>query len=408
MHHDEPKLETRGDQPRGAQAPALPFSPLPELEKPELREIEAAAMEANDRYLLEFVEEHSFCPFSRGGRAQGQTARFVHYFSGSDISPLIDLMVQAAADPSLVVVQAILPMIEIDPEAWIRFCQQVTAAGNAHLGGDAEVFAVAALHPELTYNRANAFALVPLLRRSPDPTIQWVRLDGLEALYEGRSGETIFLDGCDVMPFMQKKHRPPLFNRIAETNLRMAERLGIDRVEQTLAEISRSARKRYTNILLGGTGSPQLSPARACPCSGQSASTPCADTPAPVLAGRRDDAWSLAVVRELKQREPCHVRVDDIDLVVVRAGKSVHVLYGRCPHRLALLSDAILENKKLICRHHGWDFRLDTGASEGVPGESVHRFAAWVEEGQVWIKAAEVEQWRIANPQAFELGELMP
>ncbi|MCZ7687671.1 MAG: hypothetical protein M5U28_56595 [Sandaracinaceae bacterium] len=34
------------------------------------RAIEGAALESNQRYLETFIEAHSFCPFSRGGRAQ--------------------------------------------------------------------------------------------------------------------------------------------------------------------------------------------------------------------------------------------------------------------------------------------------------------------------------------------------
>ena len=53
--------------------------------------------------------------------------------------------------------------------------------------------------------------------------------------------------------------------------------------------------------------------------------------------------------------------VADVDLVVLRYGDEVSVLYGRCLHRGALMSDGRVEGDNLICGVHGWDYRCDTG-----------------------------------------------
>lgn len=50
----------------------------------------------------------------------------------------------------------------------------------------------------------------------------------------------------------------------------------------------------------------------------------------------------IAVWDELGDREPHHTLVADVDLVVVRFDESVSVLYGRCAHRGALMSDGHL------------------------------------------------------------------
>jgi hypothetical protein len=227
----------------------LPFPSLPSISAEARAAIEAAAIEANERYLVDIVEGHAFCPFSRGGRAQGQTARFVHYCSEKDPAAIVERMVEAAQNPDLVVLQVILPGIQIAPEAWIALCNQLTALGNRRLSKVSDVFAVAALHPELPFQTTNPFTLIPLFRRSPDPTIQWVRLDGLKALYEGRTSDTTIVDPSEIDGLELGKERTPLFDQIAESNQEMARRLGIDEVEQALAEISRSAQDRYAEIL---------------------------------------------------------------------------------------------------------------------------------------------------------------
>jgi hypothetical protein len=112
------------------------------------------------------------------------------------------------------------------------------------------VLAFAALHPRLRYNADSAAALVPLFRRAPDPTIQWVRLDAIHAIYEGRDDDTRFVDLADAEAYV--KSAPPrasLYDRIADANAAEAARLGVARLEAMLAEISEDARRGYERIL---------------------------------------------------------------------------------------------------------------------------------------------------------------
>ncbi len=384
--------------------PRLPFEPLPPLPPRVRRAIEGAALEANQRYLETFIEAHSFCPFSRGGRARGKTARFVHFADHPDAAPLIELLVRVATDPEKHVVQVVLPLVSVTPEAFSRFCHELTACGNAAMasarGEHGDVLAVAPLHPELPYSTRNPYALIPLFRRAPDPTIQWVRLDALEALYRNRSGETIYVAPSEASSFADRSRPAPLFDRIAETNMKMAQRLGIAEVERTLRALSSAGRARYADILLRDEPAPSAS-ARP-PCPRAHAVDRAAATPALFLRG---DRWALARVVDLPSRVPRRFVADGVELVVVCVGDAVHVLHGRCPHRFAPMSDAIVEEDRLVCPHHGWDFRLDTGLSEGVPDASLARFRAEVREGVVWVGAAELRAWREAYVQVFSADD---
>lgn len=67
---------------------------------------------------------------------------------------------------------------------------------------------------------------------------------------------------------------------------------------------------------------------------------------------------------ELPEKTPAHYIVDGLDLVAIRYNGNVSVLYGRCLHRGALMSDGHIEGDNLICGLHGWDYRYDTGVSE--------------------------------------------
>lgn len=104
----------------------------------------------------------------------------------------------------------------------------------------------------------------------------------------------------------------------------------------------------------------------------------------------------------LADRTPEHVLVAGVDLVVIRYDDEVSVLYGRCAHRGALMSDGHIDGQNIICGVHGWDYRYDTGVSEYDNSEVLPKFAAWVESGQVWVDEDEISAWASAHPQPFD------
>jgi glutamate synthase domain-containing protein 2/nitrite reductase/ring-hydroxylating ferredoxin subunit len=109
----------------------------------------------------------------------------------------------------------------------------------------------------------------------------------------------------------------------------------------------------------------------------------------------------IATWSQLADREPAGALVGNVDLVVIRHGDDVSVLYGRCLHRGALLADGHVDGPNLICGLHGWDYRLDTGVSEYNNSERLQRFTGWIEDDTVWVDEDEIHQWELANPQPF-------
>ncbi len=112
----------------------------------------------------------------------------------------------------------------------------------------------------------------------------------------------------------------------------------------------------------------------------------------------------VATWSELEDRAPAYALVENVDLVVVRYGDRVSVLYGRCLHRGALLSDGHIDGENLICGVHGWDYRYDTGVSEYNNTEVLQAFDSWIDVDQdaVLVDANEVSEWEEKNPQPYE------
>ena len=107
---------------------------------------------------------------------------------------------------------------------------------------------------------------------------------------------------------------------------------------------------------------------------------------------------------ELEDRKPAYALVAGVDLVVTRYDDSVSVLYGRCAHRGALMSDGHIDGDNIICGVHGWDYRLDTGVSEYNNSETLPKFEAWVENGEVFVDEDEIKTWAKAHPQPYNRG----
>ena len=103
----------------------------------------------------------------------------------------------------------------------------------------------------------------------------------------------------------------------------------------------------------------------------------------------------------LQEKQPVHQLVNGLDLVVIKYGTNVSVLYGRCSHRGALLGDGHIEGENLICGLHGWDFRYDTGVSAYNNDESLHKFATEIIDGFIYLDEAEINQYLLMHPQPF-------
>ena len=112
-------------------------------------------------------------------------------------------------------------------------------------------------------------------------------------------------------------------------------------------------------------------------------------------------ALPICSLDDLEDRVPAHALVADVDLVVTRYDNEVSVLYGRCAHRGALMSDGHVDGDNLICGVHGWDYRIDTGVSQYNNSETLPRFNSWIEEGKVLVDEEEIAAWAKKHPQPY-------
>jgi len=113
----------------------------------------------------------------------------------------------------------------------------------------------------------------------------------------------------------------------------------------------------------------------------------------------------IADWKALEPLTPTYALVAGVDLVIVKWDddpEGVSVLYGRCQHRGALMSDGTIRGEDLVCGVHDWDYRYREGVSGYNTAEKLHRFSSWVEKDGVWVDEDEVAAWEKENPQPYD------
>jgi len=115
----------------------------------------------------------------------------------------------------------------------------------------------------------------------------------------------------------------------------------------------------------------------------------------------------IAQISELINKKPVHALVNGLDLVIVKFDEDISVLYGRCLHRGALMSDGHIEGHNLICGVHGWDYRVDSGVSEYNNKEVLHKFSTKIEGDDVIVDEFEIDAYLVNSPQPFNRDEYL-
>ncbi len=114
------------------------------------------------------------------------------------------------------------------------------------------------------------------------------------------------------------------------------------------------------------------------------------------------DPVEIGLFSELQDRQPVHVQVENTDLVLTRFDDKFSVLYGRCLHRGALLSDGRVEGDNIICGLHNWDYRIDTGVSAYNNDEVLYRFKSQRTDDKIYLDRADVIAFEEIHPQPFQ------
>jgi hypothetical protein len=181
--------------------------------------IEAEALARNDRYLREFVEALELCPFARKCRESGRLARRVlRGGRPGEATAQAVRELEATAEEEVEVALLIYPEFEGDVRAFEGFRDETRRS--------LRLFYCVAFHRDLPMDLSDANRAVSFLRRSPDPTLQLVRVATLDRVRSGRPAGSVYVDPSRVSPdgIRDLDVLPSLSDQIAATNLQTLRR----------------------------------------------------------------------------------------------------------------------------------------------------------------------------------------
>jgi len=146
--------------------------------------LRSEALRVNARYVEEVVIGWNLCPWVAKAWQGGAVARRVFPDRTGNLAAVAAFIAEVDSRPELEVGLAIFPRAAVSLGAWEKFAEQVRRAAGP--------FVVAAFHPD--YRRegepaTNAAQLVSAIRRTPDPTLQFLRAARLAAIPADVSAE---------------------------------------------------------------------------------------------------------------------------------------------------------------------------------------------------------------------------
>ncbi|MRG94764.1 hypothetical protein [Polyangium spumosum] len=126
----------------------------------------AEVLRVHRRYATEIVQAHALCPFVRD-----VDVAFGKFCVMLDHEPDLDATREAVIDAKSNVLHVVFPLALPPSNVFERFASTLLARLQ---GAFAEAPVMAAFHPELVGDRDAAHRLVGLLRRAPDPFVQFI------------------------------------------------------------------------------------------------------------------------------------------------------------------------------------------------------------------------------------------
>lgn len=227
--------------------------PVESLDTPFAQDLARATLEVYERYAVEVVEHFGFCPWARAARESGEVAlRVIFSADPQDFDEsLRHLSELHRTKPTTDIALFIYPLLDLDRlrfEDYARRLRQRAETGPQKL----DAFAMAAFHPLADADLSHPDRLVPYVRRSPDPTLQFVRNSALSRI-KGLTQGTAFLDvselSADAFKALQAPPPKAVRERIAEQNLATVHDVGPAAVEAVLRDIARAREAAHAGLL---------------------------------------------------------------------------------------------------------------------------------------------------------------
>ncbi len=196
------------------------------------------------RYQHEIVEGLNLCPWAKRARLDGKVQPRVSLSQTTDPAPVLAAIDDWTANANIDIGLLIFPRLQVSRKQFEHFATDAMEADAKRHTLRSPQFVIAAFHPDAPLLTDSAERLIPFLRRTPDPTLQIVRVSALERVRQGETTGTRFVD-LSTLDLSKLPVSPAvsLRDRVSASNLRTAEQLGERALLEAYERIARDHRE---------------------------------------------------------------------------------------------------------------------------------------------------------------------
>lgn len=188
-----------------------------------------------DRYLVEVVEPYNLCPWAKAARLDGEISVGMVWGARPTVEAWLDVATELLARATTRVAMVLAPELALTPAQFRDDREQV--ARRAPAAG------VADFHPDAELDTASPARLVPFVRRSPDPLLQFVPLALLSSV-RSQGGPTSLSQQAQLLGGLAYTGSQDIGDRIAVTNHERVLR-DTEAIMRALDDIAADRRARY-------------------------------------------------------------------------------------------------------------------------------------------------------------------
>lgn len=199
------------------------------------------------RYQVEIVEALGLCPWAERARLGSAFRARVLLQSDARVEATLHALDTLSSEAQIEVAVLIYPRLDVRRIEFERFIAGVHQAYVPRHPDGCVPFVFAAFHPEASPDASGADRLIPFLRRTPDPTLQILRSTVLDRVRSGRPQGTQFVD-ARVLNFDAPQAPPRLADRIADANLAIVDRVGVEELTRRFDSIADDRRQTYREL----------------------------------------------------------------------------------------------------------------------------------------------------------------
>lgn len=144
------------------------------------RALIAEALRLNTRYVNEVVLAWDLCPWAEKAFTSGQVRQQVSLIEAAAPESVLPFLDELVAASEIAIGLLIFPRLVVRPAQFDSFAERVRRSDHARrpdaaTSPPAPEFLIAAFHPDAAESFATPPQLVSFVRRTPDPTLQFVR-----------------------------------------------------------------------------------------------------------------------------------------------------------------------------------------------------------------------------------------